>query len=341
MEVSMVLLEAWLALVACGAFIGFAGPELSRSGDIIADKTGLSGNWIGLILLGTVTSLPELVTGISSVTVAHAPDIAVGDVFGSCIFNLLILVPLDFLHRETSVYRRAHQGHILSAGFGVMLIGFAGLSMLVDQKGMAFQLGDVGLYTPIIIGIYVLAMRTVFSYERDHREAFVEGAEERYPDITMRSAIVRYCIAAAVVVGAGIWLPFAAAQLAERMGWGQSFVGSLFVGAITSLPELVVTVAALRIGAVNMAIANLLGSNLFDILILGIDDVFYRKGPILADVSPAHAISAGSALVMSGLVIVSLLYRPHGRVFRTVGWTSLGLFTLYLFNSYVIYLLSK
>ena len=87
-----------------------------------------------------------------------------------------------------------------------------------------------------------------------------------------------------------------------------------------------------------MAIANLLGSNLFDMLVLAIDDLFYTKGPILWAVSPAHAFSAGSAVVMTGLVIVSLLYRPGQRLFRAVGWTSLGLFVLYLFNTYIVYL---
>ena len=145
-------------------------------------------------------------------------------------------------------------------------------------------------------------------------------------------------IAAIVVVAAGVWLPFVGADLANAMGWEKTFVGSLFVAGATSLPELVVTVAAVRIGALNMAIANLLGSNLFDMLVLAIDDIFYTKGPILWAVSPAHAFSAGSAVVMTGLVIVSLLYRPGKRLFRVVGWTSLGLFVLYLFNTYVVYL---
>ncbi len=83
------------------------------------------------------------------------------------------------------------------------------------------------------------------------------------------------------MVGAGVWLPFVGADLADAMGWQRSFVGSLFVACATSVPELVVTIAALRFGAVNMAIANLLGSNLFDILILAVDDIFYRKGPIV------------------------------------------------------------
>jgi len=275
---------------------------------------------------------------VSAVALADEPNIAVGDVFGSCVFNLLILVAVDFLHREAPIYRRAYQGHILSAGFGVVLIGFAGVNLLIADHRANYAIGHVGLYTPILIGLYLLALRTVFAYEREHREAFVEGAEERYPDITLNVALARYAIAAIVVVAAGVWLPFVGADLADAMGWEKTFVGSLFVAGATSLPELVVTIAAVRIGALNMAIANLLGSNLFNMLVLAIDDIFYPKGPILWAVSPAHAFSAGSAVVMTGLVIVSLLYRPGQRLFRVVGWTSLGLFVLYLFNTYVVYL---
>ena len=99
-----------------------------------------------------------------------------------------------------------------------------------------------------------------------------------------------------------------------------------------------VTISALRIGALDMAIANLLGSNLFDILILALDDLAYRRGPLLAHVSPMHAVTATSALIMTGLAVTGLLYRPAGRVLRTVGWISLGLFAVYLLNTSVLYL---
>jgi cation:H+ antiporter len=327
----------WLAFVFCAALIGFSGPELSRSGDIIAEKTGLSHSWIGLILLATVTSLPELVTGLSAVTIADVPDIAVGDVFGSCVFNLAILIVLDLLHRDEPIYRRAHQGHILAAGFGIVLVGWAGMSVLLSGQNISFNVGHVGLYSPIMIGLYFIAIRTVFVYERNQREEFVEDVAAQYADITLRTAVRRYLVAAVVLVAAGIWLPFVGSDLANAMGWNNTFVGTLFVAAATSLPELVVTIAALRLGALDMAIANLLGSNLFDMLVLAIDDFAFLKGPILSHVSPMHAVSAFSAVIMTGIVVVGLLYRSKTRVFRYVDWISISLFLVYLLNSYVLY----
>jgi cation:H+ antiporter len=328
----------WIQFLLCVAAIGFAGVKLSRYGDAIADKTGLGGTWIGVIMLASVTSLPELVTGISSVTVANTPNIAVGDVLGSCVFNLLLIVVLDFLSRDESVYRRASQGHILAAGFGIMLIGLAGFNLLLSAQGGGISLGHIGLSSPVILILYGISMRSVFLYESVQVEKFTEAEADAYPDLTLRAAVVRYIGAAVIVLAAGAVLPFVAKAIAVQMGWYESFVGTLFVAFVTSLPELVVTVAALQLGAVDMAIGNLFGSNLFNIAILAIDDILFLPGPLFDSVSRTHAISAFSAVMMSGVAVVGLLYRPQSRVLRTVGWASIFLFIVYLINSYILYI---
>ncbi len=330
------MLGTWAQFLLAAGLIALAGSRLSRYGDIIAEKTGLGRSWIGLLLLATVTSLPELATGISAVTVAGVPNIAVGDVLGSCVFNLLLLVVLDFLHRGEPVYTRASQGHILSAAFGLVLIGFVAFSLLVAGRGGVPTVGHLGWYSPLILALYGFAMNTVFRYERQQIAAHAARAVELYPGISLRQAAIGYGLAALVVVGAGIWLPFLGADIAEATGLHKTFVGTLFVAFATSLPELVVTIAALRLGALDLAIANLLGSNLFDIAILAVDDAFFLEGPLLSHVSPLHAVSAVSAMIMSAIVIVGLLYRPRTRLFRTVGWTSIFLLCVYLLNSFVL-----
>jgi cation:H+ antiporter len=332
------ILLIWIQFTVCAFFIVFSGAKLSLYGDVIANKTGISGSWIGLILLASVTSLPELIIGISSLTLADVPNIAVGDVFGSCVFNLTILIVLDFLLRGESLYRRASHSHILSAGFGVVLIGFAGLNVLLNDKTMIFNIGHIGAYTPVIILLYLIAMRAVFVHERAQLREFVEEIADRYPTITLRQASFRYALAAVFIIVAATYLPFVSAQLAEAMGWHKTFVGTIFVAAVTSLPELTVTIAALRIGALDMAIANLLGSNLFNIAILAFDDLIFLKGSLLSHISPMHAFSALSAVIMTGVVIIGLVYRPNTRLFMSVGWISLSLFTLYLLNTYLLYL---
>jgi cation:H+ antiporter len=327
----------WLQFLFCLTVIGYAGVKLSRYGDVIADKTGLGGTWIGLVMLATVTSLPELVTGISSVAVAKVPEIAVGDILGSCVFNLLIIVLLDFLHRGESVYTRASQGHILSAGFGIMLIGFAGFNILLSSRDN-WALGHMGIYSFVIAALYAIAIRTVFRYENQQIKEYAEEEADRYPDLSLRQAAIRYGGAALLVVIAGVLLPFVAKHIAVQMGWHQGFVGTLFVALVTSVPEMVVTIAALRLGAIDMAIGSLFGSNLFNILIFAVDDFFYTPGPLFSNIAQSHVISALSAIMMTGVAIVGLFYRPKTRIFKTVGWTSIFLFLIYLINSYVIFL---
>lgn len=326
----------WGKFAVCATLIGVAGPFLTHYGDIISRRTGLSRTWIGLLLLATATSLPELFTGLSAVTVAAAPNIAVGDVLGSCIFNLLMLVVLDAMHRDGPMYSRLDQGHILTAAFGVILIGLIGASLLLASDGFNPRLFHVGAYVPVIIVLYLVAMRAAFVYER--RRPASPPLIDDDPKTTLTQAVTGYLAAAVVIVGAGTWLPFVGLEIAETMGWRTSFVGTLFIAAATSLPEAVVTVSALRLGAVDMAIASLLGSNLFDALIVAIDDLAYLPGPLLAAVSPAHAVTAFASVIMSGIVIVALLYRPASRFHGTIGWVSLSLLIAYVFSSYAIYL---
>ncbi len=327
----------WLGFLACVAAIGLAGAQLSRYGDILAEKTGLGGSWVGLILLATVTSLPELVSGLSAVTLAGVPDIAAGDVLGSCVFNLAILVVADVLHPAESLYSRAGRGHILSAAFGILLIGTVAFSLLLAARGETLAIGPVGAYTPLILVLYLLAVRVMYRHERREIAGFVEAVAKRYPQVSLRRAVFGYAAAGAVVAAAGIWLPFVGADIARTMGWYDSFVGTLLVAAATSAPELAVTIAAVRLGAIDMAVANLLGSNLFDIAILAIDDLFYPGGPLLASVSPAHALTAVSAILMTGLAVVGLFYRPAGPLWRNVSWLSLFMLAVYLLNSTLLY----
>jgi len=324
----------WLQFILCAGIIGVAGVRLSRYGDAIAAHTGLSRNWIGLVLLATITSLPELVTGLSAVTVAVAPDIAVGDVLGSCVFNLAILAIVDVTYRKDAIYALAGRGHVVSAGFGVVLLSGVSLALVLGAQGLMPSIGHVSFASLLIFVMYLVAMRALFLLEQ--RRTSVVNAER--PVISLKAALMGYGVVSGVIVGAGIWLPMIGVELAQVMGWSNSFVGTLFVAFATSVPELATTWGAMRIGAIDMALGNLLGSNLFDVLILVVDDFAYLPGPLYADVSPAHMMSAITASLMSGIVIVSLAYQPVSRVWRIASWSSLALLALYLLNAAVQFL---
>lgn len=324
----------WLQFVLCVCVIGVAGVRLSRYGDAIAALTGLSRGWIGLILVATVTSLPELATGLSAVTVAVAPDIAVGNALGACVFNLATLALIDVSYRKGAVYALAGNGHVLSAGFGVILLASAALAVLLTMQGMMPSIGHVSFASLGIFVMYLVAMRALYLTEQRNTSAIAAARS----GLTLKAALMGYGVASAVIVGAGIWLPLISVELARVMGWSHSFVGTLFVAFATTVPELATTWGALRIGAIDMAIGNLLGSNLFDVLILAIDDFAYLPGSIYAHVSPVHAVSAISASLMSGVVIVALAYRPVSRAWHIASWASISLLILYLLNAAIQFL---
>ena len=209
---------------------------------------------------------------------------------------------------KRQLYTRAAQGHILSAALGALLLAFAGFSVLLERSGFSPALAHVGAYSPFMVAIYLVSMRVVYQYEQRTVADFVAEQAQKYASVTLRGAIIGYAVAAIFIVAAGSWLPFVAKDIAELMGWGQSFVGTLLVAAITSAPEAAVTLSALRLGAIDMAIANLLGSNLFNVLILAIDDIAFVHGPLLASVSESHALTALTAGMMCALFIVGLIF---------------------------------
>ncbi|MDE3154885.1 MAG: sodium:calcium antiporter [Acidobacteriota bacterium] len=317
----------WLAFIACTATILFTGTQLSIHGDVLGEKTGLGGTWIGVILMASVTSLPELLTGVSSVVIFDLPNIAVGDVLGSCMFNLLILSMLDIRNPEP-LSARIHQGHVISAGFGIIMLGLVLLGM--EAGAELPQLGWIGIGSLLSLGVYVLAMKVIFVAEQKRlAQASRELAEDlRYKDVPVRRAAILYAVNAVVLVVAAVALPELAAEIAAMTGLGQSFVGTFFVAMATSLPEIAVSAAALRIGALDMAASNLFGSNLFNIAILGIDDVLYTKGRLLAAVTPQHLVTATAAIVMSAVAIIGLTFRASRKPYR-VSWDSLGMMAVY------------
>jgi cation:H+ antiporter len=279
--------------------------------------------------------VPELATGISSVAVIGAPDIAAGDVLGSCMFNLLIIAFMDFIGGRQPISTRAHPGQVVAAGFGALMLALVALALLSGATLPRF--GWVGITAPLFLVIYVLAMRTVFLYEKTRMASEEpEHAEAGSEEMTLGAAGARFTVFAILIIGAASLLPRVGVGIADASGLGQTFVGNLLIAASTSLPELVVSLAAVRMGAIDLAYGNVLGSNLFNIGILAIDDIFYVRGPLLQMVSPAHGIAALVAVAMTAVVIVALTIRSEKRYFL-VAWESIVLVALYLTGAALLY----
>jgi cation:H+ antiporter len=330
----------WLKFIACLVIILFAGTKLARYGDAIGKKTGLGGVWIGLVFLAFVTSAPELITGISSAALVDPKvghDLALGTLFGSCLFNITILALLDSLYRPAPILSQARLRHVASAGVGILLMAIAAGTILAGERLSELVLGWVGIPSIAILILYLVAMRLLFRFERSHQLPSLETASPQYTEIPIRTVYLKFILAAAAVIGAGIWLSFVGDEIARTTGWSTSFVGSLFLAIGTSLPELVVSVAALRLGAIDMAVADILGANMLDIAYVFAIDLSYSQGPILASVSGTHLITAVVVVVMSLLVIGGLRFRQKRKTFIVISWYALVLIGLYIFGAYALF----
>ena len=327
----------WLGFLLCTGVIVYSGAKLSKYGDIIAEKTGLGRAWIGLVLMASVTSLPELVTGISSVTFAGVPDIAVGDVLGSCVFNMLIIAVLDALYRIMPISSKAHQGNILSAAFGILLLGMVTISIFLGRT--VPPLGWIGPYSLMFILIYLIAVRLIYLYEKRQIATFLKekAFELKYNHIQTKTAVTNYILNAFIVVIAATFLPKIGEGIAATTGLGQTFVGNIFIAFSTSLPEVVVSISAVRMDAIDLAIGNLFGSNIFNIFILAIDDLFFMPGPILSFANENHIISALSAIMMTGIAIIGLTYRSMKKPLL-LAWDAIGIVIIYIINMMLLYM---
>ncbi len=321
----------WLKLVICVLVIFFSGQKVAKYGDIIAQRTGIGHVWMGVIAIALITSLPELFTGISAVTLVDAPDLAIGDLIGANVFNLFNLALLDIFHRGGSIMAVASQAHRLTGWFSLALAVIVAAFIFISSQFSPMSLGWIGWYTPIILIVYVFSVRQIFHYEKKH-PAMEEPSP--YPvEMPLRRIYVNFCISAAFIIGAGIWLATIGDEIAHVTGWGQSFVGTLFLAFTTTLPEITVSFTAMRIGAVDMAVANMIGSNLFNLTIIPVIDLIYGKGPILAQVSESHLFTAGAVILMSLLFMAGLRFKP-ARYFR-LSWFNITLIMLFLVSAYL------
>lgn len=314
--------------VVVAAVILFAGSNLCKYGDVIAEKTGMGRTWIGVVLIASVTSLPELITGMSSVALFELPNIAVSNVLGACMFNILIIALLDVLSGPTPISAKAHQGQVIAAGFGIILLGLASISI---AGGVAFpSVGWIGSYSFIFFLVYAIAIHTVFLFEKRRIAEFVQEIVEasRYEKIPLKRAYLYYALNASVVIAAATYLPYLGDRIAATTGLGRTFVGTIFIALTTTLPELVVSITALRIDAADLVFGNLFGSNLFNVAILALDDVLYVKGPLLAEVEPANIVTASAAMSMTAVAMVGLTYRLSHKSFL-VAWDSLAILAVY------------
>jgi cation:H+ antiporter len=323
----------WILFLALIAVIVYAGSKLSRYGDALGEKLGLSGSWIGVVLLAAVTSMPEMFAGISASGLVKQADLALGNLFGACVMNMVVVALLGILHHPEPIHRKAGEEQALGASLAIAALGLAGLGLVLSQKLVPVSLFDIGIFAMAIFIFYLVAQRLIFLFEKRRRQA---SEQREYGQLSLKAVILRFSLAALVIVAAGTALPYVAEGLARQMGWGRSFVGSILMSLATTSPEMVVSISALRMGQVGMALGNLYGSCIFNMSLVFVDDLFY-PGSVLAQASSTHVFTALLAITMIAVSLIGLIFRAEKKSLRLMGWDSLIILGLYLLGAVLIF----
>ena len=331
----------WIEFILCAILIFYVGALLSKYGDVIAEKTGLGRAWVGAILIAGVTSLPELASGVSAVAWLNEPNLAAGAVLGSCLFNLALIALIDLAYQPGRVLAQAQEVHILSGGLGVLMLGIVAMGVLIGPALNGIGILGISVLSIVLLVLYAVGGKMIAGLEKERIGEVLEKEAEQggYEDISARKAYIVFVINAALVIGLGIWLASIGDRLAATTGLSRSFVGNLFLALSTSLPEIAASLAAIRLGAVDLAIGNVLGSNLFNILLFFVYDLADGKNNFWASLTNSNAFAAVMTTMMTGVVIISLMYRASPKMPYRVSWDGFVLAGMYLGSMVFLYLL--
>ncbi|WP_077623712.1 sodium:calcium antiporter [Sediminibacillus massiliensis] len=317
----------------------FAAIKLSSYADVISGKTKMGGLLVGTLLLAGATSLPEVTTSISAVAIGN-PDIAIGNMLGSNLFNLFILASFDLYFRKNKLYQWGGRNHVFTAGLGLLLtlLTMVSLVLRIDYTVLGVGIDSLVIALAYIVGIYLMgklpadnSVRSTGSSSQDAREETSDG------NITVKHAVIGFIVAAIFIMAAGSVLSITGDRIAVITGLGSSFVGSFLIAATTSLPEAVSVFIALRLKNIDMALGSILGSNMFNMLIIAGSDAVYRNGSILADVSSSHLVTALGVAILS-LFLIQALTRKEAKSAFNYSFPSLLIIIGYFLTSYLIFI---
>ncbi|WP_226580696.1 sodium:calcium antiporter [Halobacillus litoralis] len=316
----------FLTFTVSAIIVVLAAIQLNRFGDVISRKSTLSGAVVGTFLIAGATSLPELTTSLTAVYIDN-PDIAVGNMLGSNVFNLLIIAAVDTIYRKKKMFNSIDQQQHLPAAVAGIIFTLVIVAALI--LNLNISLFNIGIEMFILIALYIV---TIKIFNRQEEEEMDEAAAVG-KDYSLKTAVIGFIISAVVVFAAGSALSISGDQIAQQTGMSSSFVGSFLIAASTSLPELVTVLVAFKLANYGMALGSILGSNLFNLQLLAVTDLFYRKGPILQALSTTHLPIALLSIVML-LLTVFLLNRKPKRNTALYAAPSFAMIVLYFIASY-------
>ncbi|MDQ2634804.1 MAG: sodium:calcium antiporter [Pseudomonadota bacterium] len=332
---------------ASAAVVWIAGTRLVRLVDSLSKQTGMGQGFAGMLLLGGIVSLTEIST-VSTAAFTGSPLLALNNLLGSESINLFLLAAVDPLSgREALTSFIAKPVMLLQGTLGMMLLAVVAIALVTGDL-LVF---GVGLWSAALFVLCLGALWMSARYEK--RKAWVPGepkaksagenesktAAESHASGSLWPLVLKLTVSATTIFAAGFLLSLAGDGLAEQSGLGQSFVGFLLVGMSTSLPELSTISAAIRLKRHEMAVGDILGSNVFNLLFIFLTDVVYAGDAVLNHAGRFEIVASLLAITMTGILLLGILER-RDRTFFKMGYDSVALIGVFLVGCVALFMLS-
>lgn len=330
---------AIVVFLAAAGVIAAAGIRMAETADRLADRTGIGEALFGGLLLGGATSIPGIVTSTAAGAAGH-PELAVTNAVGGIAVQTFFLAVADIAYRRANLEHAA--ASLTNLTLAAVLISLLCLPLVAAAAPATTVLG-VHPVSPLILLGYLFGLR-IARAARDEPmwgprrtvETRVDTPEEPAGG---RGTIMRmtavFGALALVLAAAGYVTAGAGVAIAAGTGLGESVVGTLLTGISTSMPELVTTLAAVRRGALTLAMGGIFGGNMFDMLFIATADAAYRGGSIYHAVSDRPYFMMALAILMTAVLLLGMLRRErHG--IANIGFESALVLALYFGGSAVL-----
>jgi cation:H+ antiporter len=329
------------AFLTAAAVITVAGVLIAETSDRLADRTGMGEALFGGILLGGSTSIPGIVTSIASAANDH-PELAYSNAVGGIAAQTFFLVLADATYRRANLeHAAASLTNLAQAGVLVSLLCLPMLAAFTPP----FALAGVHPVTPVMFAGYLLGIRLavrtgekpMWGPKRTRETRLDVPDEPQGGRRALRVLGLRFATLAAVLTAAGYVTAESGIAIADETGLTQTVVGAFFTAVTTSIPELVTTIAAVRRGALTLAVGGIIGGNMFDTLFIASSDIAYRDGSLYHAVSALPYFLTAVSILMTAILMLGMLRRErHG--IAGIGFESALVLVLYLGATAVVIL---
>ncbi len=339
-DADLLSLPATLSIFAVSTLvIALVGSRLTRTADRLADLTGMGEAVFGAALLGASTSFPGTMASIFAAA-AGRPDLAVGNAVGGIAAQTAFLVIADLAFRRANLEHAA--ASVPNMINGALLCGMLALPLMA-ALGPEISIWQIHPVSPLLLAVYAFGLRLASQSHRQPawrpvqtRDTLVDAPEHEVPGQSSQGRLWLSFLGSVAIVGVAGWLVgVSGIALVRHTGLSETLVGSLFTAVATSLPELVTAVAAVRHGALTLAVGGIIGGNTFDVLFLVFADAAYRDGSLYHAVSAQPLFIISLTILLTSILLLGLIRRERRGV-ANIGFESVAVLVFYFLGIAVL-----